>query len=100
MSKDPVSIAELRHDIDSAARLYEQDRLEAEFRRDPDWDLVAECLIKRETVGDLCALLWAEAPWLTETVEGPLEKLSRAQIIVGLAVLQCAQEYAERNISI
>ena len=95
MGQDPVSIAELRRDIDGAKRLAEQDRLEAEFRRDPDWDLVAEHLIRRETVGDLCSLLLDSRPYKSSR-----EKLSRAQRIVRLAIEQCAREYAERNVSI
>ena len=91
--KDPVSVDELRHDLDSAARLREQDRLEAEFKADPDWDLVAECLIKRETVGDLCFLIWQdEASHNNE----PSDHM-RARRVVDLAIEQCAREYAERE---
>jgi hypothetical protein len=84
MSQDPVDVAEKLHDIESSKRLAEQDRLEAEFRRDPDWDLVAEHLIKRETVGDLCFLI------------KDLD-IDSAYVTVKLAIEQCAREYAERE---
>jgi len=89
---DPVSIAELRHDIDSAKRREQQDRLEAEFIYDPDWDVVAEHLIKREAVADLlfCVMNDAHGRPLNDTNR-------RAVEYIRLAIEQCAREYAERE---
>lgn len=92
MSKDPVDIAELRHDIDSAVRLAEQDRLDAEFRSDPDWDLVAEYLIKRESVSDLLFRIMNDAHGR------PLNETNRRAVeYIRLAIDQCAREYAEKE---
>jgi hypothetical protein len=94
MSKDPVATDELRHDIESAKRRAEQDRLEAKFKRDPDWDLVAEHLIKRETAGDLCNLVW-DIRRIDRSIDHDI--LKRARILVGLAIEQCARDYAEKE---
>jgi hypothetical protein len=92
MDKDPVSIDELRHDIDGAKRLAEQDRLEAEFKRDPDWDLVAECLARNDGVADLARLLAED-----KNEETFFIGLARAKSKVRLAIEQCAREYAEKE---
>jgi hypothetical protein len=90
--KDPVDIDELRHDIDSAKRLAEQDRLEAEFKRDPDWDLVAEYLLKRQTMGDILSIVWSQHSRGYAFDQTVFEVLK-------LAIEQCAREYAEREAS-
>ena len=97
MSRDPVDIDELRHDVESAARLAEQDILEREFRRDPDWSAVAKHLEKRDTVGDLCSLIW-EIQFSANDEERKYLKMARTMI--RLAIIQCARDYAERNVSI
>lgn len=95
MSQDPVSIDELRHDLESSKRRVEQDRLEAEFRRDPDWELVAEHLTKRGTVSDICYFIFR-----LSSREHGIDSMVRVQRYVRLAIEQCAREYAERNVSI
>lgn len=95
MSQDPALADELRHDIDSAKRRAEQDRLEAEFKRDPDWDLVADKLTENDGVADLARLLCGD-----RNDETFLIGVARARSKVLLAIKQCAHEYAERNVSI
>lgn len=97
MTRDPVDNDELMHDINTSARRAELDRLEAEFWRDPDWDLVAEHLRKRDTLGDLCSLISSSlVPFLGP--DNGYEKFVRARRMVHLAIAECAREHAEREV--
>lgn len=64
-----------------------QDALEAEFLKDPDWDMVAEHLRARETIGEVLGLVYSSRPYYNVC----------GQNMIRLAIEACAREHAENE---